>query len=106
MMPDPISHATYFGLKAAYIVAGFFGGVVSLSFVRELTKFQAIAAVTTGAISANYLTPTALHFFTWIEEPLAASFFIGLTAMNVIPGIVELSRKFKNAPQDFIGGAK
>lgn len=102
-MPDPITHV---GLKSSFILAGFFGGVVSLSFIKELTPMQAVFAVMTGAISANYLTPTALNLLPWIEEPLAASFFIGLTAMNVIPGIVELSRRFKRNPQDFLGGEK
>jgi hypothetical protein len=105
-MPDPLVHASYLGLKASYILAGFIGGVVSLSFIKELTTFQAILAVLAGAAGANYLTPTALHLLPWIEEPLAASFFIGLTAMNVIPGVVNLSKRFRNNPQDFIGGSK
>lgn len=105
-MPEPVIHATYFGLKVAYLLAGFLGGVVSLSFIKKLTTWQAVLAVLTGAISANYCTPTVLHLFPWIEEPLTAAWFVGLTAMNIIPGIIELSRRFRKNPQEFVGGEK
>lgn len=108
-MADPTISATdALGLKLAWIVAGFAGGVVSLSFVRNLTVFQAVLAVFTGAVSAGYLTPAAVHYLSLSSSEIAncAAFVIGITAMNVIPGIIKLSESFKRNPDKYIGGGK
>lgn len=92
------------GVKLATLVAGFAGGVVSLSYVRQLTKGQAFLAVITGSISAGYATPVVNHFFnlpTSLENGVA--FIVGLTAMNIIPGILNLSERFRKDPERFIG---
>lgn len=90
------------GLKIAPAVAGFAGGVVSLSFLRALTTGQAILAVFTGAASSAYLTPWGLHYFTLppqVENGVA--FLIGLTAMNLIPGFIRLAEIFRGNPLIF-----
>lgn len=91
------------GVKFATIIAGFIGGVVSLSFVKNLTKQQAIVAVLTGAGTANYLTPGVLYYLP-IPHSLEnlAAFVIGLTAMNLIPGLLKLSAIFKKNPERFV----
>jgi hypothetical protein len=100
-MTDPIV-----GVKYGVLLAGFAGGVVSLSFVKNLTRTQAVLAVLTGAFSANYLTPVALYYLekysgpvSGDDLPFAVAFIIGLTAMNVIPGILKMSLLFKRRPQ-------
>lgn len=97
------------GVKLASVVAGFAGGVVSLSFVKELTKTQAALAVLTGSLSAGYLTPVITQLFIkfipelvfTVPEPSIA-FIVGLTAMNIIPGIIKLAEMFKRNPEKFI----
>lgn len=110
-MSDPIAtsaDAGVFGLKFASLVAGFAGGVVSLSFIRELTKPQAALAVFTGSVTAGYGTPIFLHYIGLQSYELAngAAFIIGLTAMNIIPGLIKLSEIFKRDPRSFLGGEK
>lgn len=93
----------FLGVKFATIIAGFIGGVVSLSYVKSLTKPQATIAVMTGAVTANYLTPAALYYLHiphTLENPTA--FVIGLTAMNLIPGLLKLSAIFKKNPERFV----
>lgn len=91
------------GVKLASLVAGFAGGVVSLSFVRELSKLQASLAVMTGALSAGYLTPVlGIYLPPVMPEPTLA-FLVGLTAMNLIPGLMKLSELFKRDPLKFVG---
>jgi hypothetical protein len=93
------------GLKLAYIIAGFFGGVVSLSFIKELNRWQAFIAVFTGAVSAGYGTPVTLYYLGLTSPALenGTAFFIGLTAMNIIPGVVKLSEVFRRHPASFFG---
>lgn len=107
MMPDPTVQASAIGLKIAYIVAGFMGGVISLSFIKQLNGWQAFIAVFTGSISAGYGTPIAVYYITGLQSPAlenGAAFVIGLTAMNIIPGIVKLSEVFRRDPSSFIKG--
>lgn len=106
-MADPISHdGGILGLKFASLLAGFAGGVISLSFVKELTRTQAVLAVFTGTMTAGYGTPLALHYFgiSSLELQNGVAFFVGLTAMNIIPGLLKLSEMFKRDPHAFIGG--
>lgn len=92
------------GVKLASLVAGFAGGVVSLSFVRELSRWQAVLAVLTGSLCAGYLTPIlALYLPAGVPEPTLA-FLVGLTAMNLIPGILHLSDRFRREPESFLKG--
>ena len=106
-MADPTADGGILGVKLAALVAGFAGGVVSLSFVRELTGRQAALAVFTGTVTANYLTPVVAGYFDAVrayENPSA--FIVGLTAMNIIPGLLKLSDAFKRDPRSFMGGGQ
>ena len=60
-------------------------------------------AVFTGTVCSAYLTPLVVDYFHF--GPTAehgAGFLVGLTAMNIIPGIIKLSERFKEKPEDFI----
>jgi hypothetical protein len=108
-MADPSAADAVTGVKTAFLIAGFAGGIASLSFVKELTAKQAVLAVLTGALTAGYATPIVLHYFGGPSGPSyenGAAFVIGLTAMNIIPGLLKLSEIFKRDPRSFIGGGK
>ena len=102
--PVTISDQNVLGVKVATAVAGFAGGVICLSYLRELSRLQAVGAVLTGAVTASYGTP-ALMWYISMPPPLEnfAAFFIGLTAMNIIPGFIRLSEMFRRNPGGFIG---
>jgi len=57
-MADPSGIGGFLGVKYASLIAGLAGAVVSLSYMRELTRWQMILAVLTGALVAGYLTPS------------------------------------------------
>lgn len=108
-MADPNSippEGAWLGVKLATAVAGFAGGIVSLSFVRNLTPGQGVLAVFTGCASASYLTPLALHHIFNVSDnrPLenGVAFLIGITAMNLIPGFIKLSQMWKRDPMAFV----
>lgn len=81
-----------FGVKGAVAAAGFAGGVVSLSYMRNLTRTQAVLAVLTGTATASYLTPVAVHYW---DLPVAlengVGFLMGLCAMHIIPAALRAS---------------
>jgi len=95
-----------FGIKLASAVAGFWGGVISLSFIKDLTPWQRVLTVLTGLFSAGYGTPLATHYLlsdksvTALENAIA--FVIGLTAMNIIPGLLRLSEMWRRNPWLFL----
>lgn len=91
------------GIKLGLALAGLAGGVVSLSYIKPLTKWQAFLAVFTGAVSAAYITPLIVNYFSLSSSgEHGAAFLTGLVAMNLIPGIIKLSDRFKTNPEDFI----
>lgn len=93
-----------FGVKVAFLVAGFAGGVVSLSFVRDLTKVQSAIAVFTGAAVAAYGTPVFSHLMSVTPSmENGVAFVAGLTAMNIVPGVIKMSEVFRNNPWKFTG---
>jgi hypothetical protein len=90
------------GIKLGLAIAGLAGGVVSLSYVKPLTKTQAVLAVFTGAVCAAYLTPLAIdHFSLSPAGEHGAAFLIGVTALNIVPGFIKLSERFRSNPEDW-----
>lgn len=111
-MPDPLTHTglAAVGLKLSCLVASFCGGVVSLSYMKPLSTRQSVLAVLTGLVTGGYGTPVIAYYIfkSDIAPPVetGAAFLIGLTAMNIIPGIIKLSEVFKRDPGRVVGGDK
>ncbi|MDP3327224.1 hypothetical protein [Parvibaculum sp.] len=103
-MPEPTIQEVI-GVRWATLLAGFMGAVVSLSFVKELTRMQMVGAVAIGTVTAGYLTPAVLAYFHLPSEVQnGAAFLTGLTAMNLIPGILALSAYFRKNPTSAVTG--
>ena len=98
-MSEPASTTAAGLLLAKYGVAtaGFAGAILSLTFLRGLTRGQAASAVVTGFASAIFTTPLAVHYFSLPvdgDTQNGVAFLIGLLAMNIIPGLKALAGKF------------
>lgn len=113
IMAEPASTAAggLLGVKYAALVAGFIGGVISLAFLRELDRMQMALAVLAGTACAGYLTPVAIPMIAravGIESSESlenvAAFLLGLTAMNIIPGVLRLSEIFRRDPAGAVRG--
>lgn len=100
MNADLPPETSLLGVKLASLVAGFAGGVVSLSYIQQLTKLQALLAVMTGALVSGYCTPVVTHYLG-LSFPLenGVAFFVGLTAMNIVPGMMKLSERWRDDPK-------
>lgn len=111
-MAEPSStYAGVLGVKYAALVAGFIGGVISLAFMRELDRPKMVLAVLAGTATAGYMTPVAIPIIAravGIEPTSAlenvAAFLLGLTAMNIIPGVMRLSEIFRRDPARAVRG--
>jgi len=114
-MTEPVA-GSWLGIKLLTLVAGFAGGVVTLSFLRDLTKLQGIAAVLAGLGCAVFLAPIPSPYTAgllhggdpalgveWLDKIEAAyGFLFGLTGMTLVPGIIKIAGKFQEDPLFFI----
>lgn len=90
---------TYLGVKHSALLAGFIGSLVALTFLRELTKPQMLAALGTGLATSTYLTPLAMHYFNVAQDMNdGIAFLLGVVAMNIIPAVIAVSETIKSDP--------
>lgn len=76
--------------KFGVAIGGFIGAILSLSFIKSLTRGQAVVAVVTGFACSVFTTPLTIAYFSLPSDDhsrYGVAFLIGLLAMNVIPGI-------------------
>lgn len=103
-MTEPATTAgAFLGIKFGSVIAGAVGGIISLHYIEGLNMWGRFLAVVAGAAVAGYGTPVLsgwLNLGPDAENALA--FFLGLTAMNVIPGLIRISEMFKSDPLGFI----
>lgn len=94
-MAEPASTAASVVLvKYGVVMAAFIGSILSLGFLKDLSRGQAATAVATGFGFSVYLTqPVTLWLAPKLELAVTddllcgVAFVLGLTAMNIIPGI-------------------
>src|SRR6185369_7076094 len=100
------AESTILGVKTATLVCSFIGPALSVSYAKEMTRMQAIAAVLTGTSVAVFAAPLALHYLD-LPGPFerAVAFFIGLMSIRAVPvalSMVERLRgiKLPNLPDE------
>ena len=93
----------YVSAKHSALLAGFFGSLVALTFLKELTRFQMFAALLTGVTTSSYATPALMYYF---ELPMelndGLAFLMGVIAMNVIPAVITVAEMRRKDPLSFI----
>jgi len=100
------AESTILGVKTATLVCSFIGAALSLSYAKEMTRWQAIAAVLTGTSVAVFAAPLALHYLALPDAfERAVAFFVGLASIRAVPvalGMVERLRNVKipHLPED------
>lgn len=115
-MSEPASAAVsgWMGMKFLTLIGSFAGGVISLSFVQNLNRWQGLIAVVTGLTVGAFLSPI---FAPWTADMLhglaagstaasdwenkveaAYGFLFGITGMTLVPGFIHLAEKFREDP--------
>lgn len=88
------------GLSYDVLLAGFAGGLVSLSFIEPLGIWRRIWTIMTATLTAGYTAPAALPWLTKVspegaEIPLVfAGFFVGVFGQALIPWGINLMRRW------------
>ena len=78
------------GLDPQHLVAGFAGGIVHAFVFKQSTPLAVVASVLTGTLTANYLSPAAVHYIGgWLGDG-GSAFIVGLTAMSLCQGLAAL----------------
>lgn len=103
-MTEPVSTSAL-GVKLGWALAGLAGGIVSLSFLKNLNRWQAFLAFFTGGAAANYLTAVACGWLNVSNEQYqyGVAFVIGVCAMNIIPAIQMFVGKFIQHKSEDLG---
>lgn len=117
-MTEPVTVAAagakWMGMNFLTLIAGFAGGVISLSFIKDLSKLQGVVAVITGLSVAAFLAPLPAPWTAdflvsfagnhmtpadWANKVEAAyGFLFGITGMTLVPGFIVLATKFREDP--------
>jgi hypothetical protein len=69
------------------IIAGFIGGILSMSFVDGMNKKQRAIAVFSGAVMAHYLAPLISYIFAHNSYEETIGFLIGLFGVSITASI-------------------
>ncbi|ATD62491.1 peptidase M48, Ste24p [Janthinobacterium sp. ROICE36] len=97
MAPDAQSN-TVAGISYAVLIGGFIGSAASLSYAKEMTKKQAVAAFLVGGAVSCAATPLAIHYLGAPAELAGAmAFFWGLGAMRAVPVFFALIDRTRSA---------
>ena len=80
------------GLNTANLLAGFFGGVVSVFVFRRTKPFDAVGTIIVGTLAANYLAGIFTHY---IGPELSTPFVVGLTGMSVCAALAKAIDSFR-----------
>lgn len=65
------------------IIAGFFGGILSVGFVGDMSWKQRVFAVLSGMIMAHYLSPLIAFLFKEADYQETIGFLVGLFGMSI-----------------------
>lgn len=96
-----------FGIEYDMLLAGFFGGLVSLSFLQQTTKTKVAAMVASSSIAAGLFGPAVvvlgLHWFPFLVDlgtgvRLLSGATIGLFFQSAIPVVIRQISKWEYKP--------
>lgn len=94
---------TQLGLKISTLIAGLVGGLISLSYQKQMKWYKAVAIIIVGGITAAYTTPLLVTLFS-MGQPLEHSlaFIMGLLGMRLTTAIIVGIEKIAENPAEFI----
>lgn len=87
------------GIVIAYLVAGFAGGLVSLSYVNPTSFWKGLVAICTSMIVANYLT-AIFQSYMELRPQLehGCAFIVGMVAQFIVVGIFRKAETWSKDP--------
>jgi hypothetical protein len=92
-----------FGVQYDALLAGFFGGLVSLSYLPPMSAPKIVGTVAGSALLAGFFAPViavaALHYLPWLQgvgdfTRIAGGAALGIAAQVLIPAGMKRLRSF------------
>ncbi|TAK50221.1 MAG: hypothetical protein EPO23_03175 [Xanthobacteraceae bacterium] len=84
---------TEIGIRLPDLIAGLSGGVVNALVFKRTSPFAFIGSVIVGALSANYLGPSAAQYLGTLSG--AAAFLVGLAGMAICQSVVAAATRWR-----------
>lgn len=87
---------SFLGVHYDMLLAGFFGGLVSLSFLSQMTRMKVASTLATSSLAAGFFGPTlavaALHYFPYLADlgagiRIGAGATLGLCFQTAVPAL-------------------
>lgn len=77
------------GIRVGVLLAGFVGGIVSLQYLKNLSKTETVLALFSSLALACYATPILVSGFGVEKQAYqyGCAFILGLCALHIIPVI-------------------
>lgn len=92
-----------FGIQYDTLLAGFFGGLLSLSYLPPMSAPKMVGTVAGSALLAGYFAPViavaALHYLPWLQSVgdftrIAGAAALGIAAQALIPAGLKRLRSY------------
>lgn len=99
-----MNDAQLFGVRIADLVAGFFGGMIALSYLPTMSRTRMLITISVGVVAAAYGGPALADHFK-LTRPLesVASLFLGMTAMQYgVPAVMSFSSMLYQKPEQWL----
>lgn len=78
-----------FGIHLGLIIAGLFGAYLSVSINKELTTWQKITVLISGAATANYVAPFLFNYLNIGDNAqYGLAFLIGFSGLKGVEWII------------------
>jgi len=90
-----------FGIQYDALLAGFFGGLVALSYLPPLSISRIASSVAASSVCAGFLGPivalSVVHYLPWMSQigdfmRMSSAWLIGLCAQGVLPEVPRLAK--------------
>ena len=93
----------YLGVKLHIIISGLVGGIIALTFEEKASFRRAILLIFTGAATAAYTNSAIISYFGISDlYANALGFITGLSAMKIIPLLIDFVIRIVKNPNVFI----
>ena len=91
-----------FGIHLGLVVAGIFGAYLSVSVNKELSFWQKVTVIASGAATANYVSPLVFHYLgVGDNAQFGFAFFIGFSGLKGVEWIiVKFKEKYGRKKED------
>lgn len=78
-----------FGIHLGLIIAGLFGAYLSVSINRELTVWQKVTVIVSGAATANYIAPVVFQYLNIGDKSqFGLAFLVGFSGLKSVEWII------------------